>query len=249
METPVTFRNKNGLQLVGILHTPKIETSDKTIILCHGFGGNKTQKMFVDTARFLCDNNFYVLRFDFTGHGDSEGIYTDYSIKNEVDDLDCAVEFLKTQNINIDNIGLVGHSLGAVISVLYAKEHKNVSSLVLLASALNQKKLLLLWYSKEQIYDLKLNGKVDIEKYTITKEFFDEVKDMDLTLDVSKLKIPALIIHGKKDDTVPVEYIMPLFISQTNTFNVEIFDEMDHDFKDLKSRKIIKERIADWFLK
>ncbi|MCK4967510.1 MAG: alpha/beta fold hydrolase [Candidatus Aenigmarchaeota archaeon] len=249
METPVTFKNKKGMQLVGIIHTPKDVCADNVVIICHGFGGHKTYKVFVDTARCLCDSGFLVLRFDFTGHGDSEGTYTDYSIKNEVDDLDCAVKFLKSQNINTKNIRLVGHSLGALVSVLYAEENKNVASLVLLAPALNLKELMFLWYSKRQIYTLKLNGLIYVKKYTITKAFFDESKAFNLTEDIFKLKIPVAVMHGKKDETIPFKYIKPLEKYETKTKQVEFFENIDHDFEDLKSRKLIKERTVNWFKK
>ncbi|MCK5474152.1 MAG: alpha/beta fold hydrolase [Candidatus Aenigmarchaeota archaeon] len=248
METPVTFKNKKGLQLVGMLHMPESGKSEKTIIICPGFGGTKTQKMFVETARALVVQNFCVLRFDFTGHGDSEGIYEDYSIKNEIDDLECAVKFLETfETINTENIGLMGHSLGAAISVMYAKENKNVKSLVLLAPALNLRELMLLWYTKRQIYDLKLKGKIDIEKHTITKEFFDEAHEINLTDDFRGLEIPKIVIHGKEDETIPVDYITAFLKEESETFKVDILENAEHDFKDLKSRETIKNRTVEWF--
>ena len=250
METPVTFKNKKGLQLVGMLHMPESGKSKKTVIICPGFGGTKTQKMFVEIARALAMQNFCVLRFDFTGHGDSQGSYEDYSIKNESYDLDCAVKFLETfETINTENIGLVGHSLGAAISVMYAKENKNVKSLVLLAPALNLRELMLLWYTKRQIYDLKLKGKIDTEKHTITKEFFDEAHGLNITGDFMSLEIPKFVIHGKEDETIPVEYTTPFLKEESETFKIEILENVEHKFKDLRSRRIIKNRTVDWFEK
>ncbi|MCK4550750.1 MAG: alpha/beta fold hydrolase [Candidatus Aenigmarchaeota archaeon] len=250
METPVTFKNKKGLPLVGMLHMPESGKSEKTVIICHGFGGTKTQKMFVETARALVVQNFCVLRFDFTGHGDSQGAYKDYSIKNEIGDLECAVKFLETfETINTENIGLMGHSLGAAISVMYAKENKYVKSLVLLAPALNLRELMLLWYTKRQIYDLKFKGQIDIEEHTITKEFFDEAHETDLTCDLKELVRPTLMIHGKEDETIPVEYTTAFLKEESETFKIEILENVEHKFKDLKSRETIKNKTVEWFEK
>ena len=160
------------------------------------------------------------------------------------------MKFLETfETINTENIGLVGHSLGAAIAVMYAKKNKNIKSMVLLAPALNLHDLITDWYSKQQIYELKLKGKINISKHTITELFFNESHETDATKDFVELETPALLIHGKDDDTVPVKYITPFFTQQGKTKEIEILEGADHELDDIKTIDIITRKTIPWFEK
>ena len=73
MEEKIYFTNTDGLRLCGILTKPNKETQ-KCIVLCHGITYTKEEGgIFTELAKRLADNGFAVFRFDFRGHGESEG--------------------------------------------------------------------------------------------------------------------------------------------------------------------------------
>ena len=147
-EEKVYFEN-NGQKIVGILHIPDNENSS-AIIMCHGFTGNMYEHgLFVNTAKKLCKNGFTVLRFDFRGSNESEGKFRDMTISGEVSDLKKAIEFILKQKINKDKIGVLGLSLGAVVSVLGWDER--IKALVLLSPAGNNKKCFTNAFGEEMI--------------------------------------------------------------------------------------------------
>ena len=74
------FKNKSDEKLAGILHLPKKKRKEG-LILCHGFGSSKSARKFTILARYLCQKGFAVFRFDFSGHGDSEGDFEDLYFK------------------------------------------------------------------------------------------------------------------------------------------------------------------------
>ncbi|MCD6403584.1 MAG: alpha/beta fold hydrolase [Nanoarchaeota archaeon] len=123
MEKRVEFRNEKGEKLVGVLHVPEKEEGEG-IILVHGYTGNKDEHGFlVNLARRLCERGFLVLRFDFSGHGESEGHFD--GIEKEVKELRRAMKFVGRKRLI-----LIGLSLGAVVSVLAWS--KRVVKLILL---------------------------------------------------------------------------------------------------------------------
>lgn len=72
---PITFSNRKGLKLFGIIHIPAQPRKDVGIIILNP--GIKSRvgphRLYVRMAKIFCDQGFYVLRFDSHGIGDSEG--------------------------------------------------------------------------------------------------------------------------------------------------------------------------------
>ena len=82
-----SFLNQYGEKLWGLLHVPQNRKKSPGLIICHGFCGTKDAKKFVKLAKMLSKEGVAVLRFDFSGHGDSEGTLEELSIEKEIEDL------------------------------------------------------------------------------------------------------------------------------------------------------------------
>ena len=210
MEKPIVFRNKNGKQLIGILHLPEGKRNFPLVIICHGFGDDKTQRKFVRLARVLEKNRIASFRFDFEGCGDSEGDFLEATVEKEIKDLDSVVRYLqKIKNITIKKIAFVGHSIGAIICALYLVRNQiNVKTIIMWAPAFNQKELMKYWATPEQIRQWERLGylyRAGKEKI-IGIDYFKENKDKDYSPILAQIKAPILIIHGKKDDVVPLKF-------------------------------------------
>ncbi|MDH3585488.1 MAG: lysophospholipase, partial [Gammaproteobacteria bacterium] len=105
----VTFENDDGHTLSGLMALPA--TAPKACALfAHCFTCSKNLKAATNIARALTDSGIAVLRFDFTGLGQSEGDFADTNFSSNVSDLLAAVRFLE-ENYRAPEI-LLGHSLG-----------------------------------------------------------------------------------------------------------------------------------------
>jgi putative redox protein len=105
----VRFENDEGNELAGVLDMP--EASPRAYALfAHCFTGSKNLKASTLISRALNDSGIAVLRFDFTGLGDSEGNFADTTFSNNVSDLVAAANFLEAEH-RAPGL-LVGHSLG-----------------------------------------------------------------------------------------------------------------------------------------
>jgi len=113
METrTLTFAGSTGAQLHGVLHVPDGDAKG-SVLLAHCFTCSKDLHTMTRLANGLADGGYAVLRFDFTGLGDSEGDFATSTIGNDVRDLVRAATTLVEQGYG--PCGMLGHSLGGAV--------------------------------------------------------------------------------------------------------------------------------------
>lgn len=247
MEKPIIFKNQNNQQLIGILHQPRGRRKFPAIIICHGFGGTKSDKKFVRLARVLVKAGFAALRFDFGGCGDSEGNFVKTTIKRQITDLHQAVKFLLRQkNIDKNQISFLGHSLGGVIATLYTAQNKfPVKALLLWAPAFNQKELIKLWDSGGEVDRWKKQGFIIRKENKIGTAYLKENENQDYSFIMAKIKAPILIIHGSKDETVSLKFSKKLAQDFKNV-KLKILPLAEHKFEDYDVQKKLIKETARW---
>lgn len=198
----IHFENSQGLRLSGILHIPE-KDSRLTVIISHGFTANKDRPRIIETANALSYNGFTALRFDFEGCGESED--REITVKGQVDDLRAAISYLRGKGY--DNLGLLGESLGGLISVLAYDE--NIETMVLWHPVTASKKPGII--KKEELQQ-ELNKKgyliyiKDNRNFKIPKQYIEERSSINQEKILSRIKCPVLIIHGDKDSSIPLEH-------------------------------------------
>ncbi len=248
MEKPVVFKNKRGKQLMGILHIPKGKKRWPLVIICHGFGTTKTKRKYIRLARTLEKNKIASFRFDFEGCGDSEGDIETITLKRCLSDLVSAMKcVLKQRNINRNKIVFLGSSFGATIVASFITQRKlPVKTLVFWSPALSQKELFQLWCTKSELKKWKEKG------YRIHKEkkmgvsYFRENENKDYTSLLSQIKTPILIIHGQKDETVPIKFSKKLVRDYKNIKLIAI-PKADHKFEDYHIQTALIQKTVRWF--
>lgn len=125
---------RDGLTLVGEREEPFGEIYDMAILM-HGFTSNRNTPLLQAIANNLRDENVASVRFDFNGHGDSDGEFEKMTVANEIADAQAILEYVRTDP-HVRNIYLVGHSQGGVVASMLAGLYPDViKKLVLLAPA------------------------------------------------------------------------------------------------------------------
>ncbi|NGM72746.1 alpha/beta hydrolase family protein [Sphingobacterium sp. SGL-16] len=181
----VVFPNKYAnIQLAGTLTFPKEKGKYPAVILLTGSGqqdrdetlfGHKPFKVLAD---YLTRNGIIVLRYDDRGAGKSEGSFEASTIDDFSKDAISALEFLKQQkNVDINKIGILGHSEGGLVANLLAGQGiPNVSFIVTLAAPTVPIRDLMI----EQLYSVgKAEGMSEFQlemAKEINKKNFDVVK-------------------------------------------------------------------------
>ncbi len=228
MKQKVTFQNSKGLKLVGVFHIPERETKS-IIIISHGFAANKDRLRIVKTAEKLCKSGFAVFRFDFGGCGDSEE--RPITVEKQIDDLKSAIDFVIRSGYS--KIGLVGESLGGLCSVLAYGE--KINSIVLWAPA-TKAGIPLKSQAEKLQSELEEKGYVFIEKdnrkFKIGRQYFIERQTVNQQKILSEIKCPVLLIHGDKDDTIPLKQSESAMQYLPEESKLEIIRNADHKFSE-----------------
>jgi len=137
----VFFTNKLAkIKLAGTFTFPKKQRRYPAVILISGSGAqNRNEELlghkpFLVLSDFLTRNNIAVLRFDDRGVAESEGIFKNADSFDFANDVEAAIEFLKTRKeVDCSKIGLIGHSEGGIIAPIVASRNNAVSFVVMLA--------------------------------------------------------------------------------------------------------------------
>lgn len=246
-EFPITFKSK-GKQLVGMFHLPN-RKNPPIIVMCHGWTGGKWGNpyfLFVKAARFLCKGGFAILRFDHTGIGDSEGNFEEYNTTSSLNDIKCAIDFVKKRkDININKIGLLGHSMGGMNAIITAARNNSIKCVVSWAGVANSKMMFDYWMLEEMkrrkflIFDgfkAYWHGSKDDFKYDTLKF-------------AKKLSVPILIANGDKDESVRSPQAYALYKTCKKPKKLLIIKDAGHGFSDENHQKILFKETLSWFNK
>jgi len=194
----VNFKNERGSNLAGAFHPANKEYA---IIMAHGSPSSKDQSRLVELAEEFNENDFSVLRFDFSGSGESDG--GDIIIGNQVEDLEAAMNYIKERGYT--KLGLFGESLGGLISLMCYRE--DVKALGLWAPMTSSRTPTML-DNEEKVRELEekryITKELDGKTYRFPQELFDEINKIDQESLISRVNAPTLIIHGNQDEGVPV---------------------------------------------
>lgn len=141
-EEEVIFKNNEAnISLAGTLTLPNTKGKFPVVILISGSGPQDRDESFMGHKPFLVLSDYLtrqgigVLRFDDRGIGESTGNFGKATTEDFSKDVLSAIAYLKTRNdVDIKNIGLMGHSEGGIIAPLAANNSKDVAFMVLLAS-------------------------------------------------------------------------------------------------------------------
>ena len=201
METKISFKNSHEKKLSAILSTPAPDKILPVIILCHGLDTGKDATTNVKLADIFLKNNIASFRLDFFAHGESEGKIEDRNVEEFVDDILCAIKFLKAKGYK--KFGIYGGSFGGVASVIAASRNPDIKIMALKAAGMGQSR-----------------------KMPNYKKDFDSKSWIKAGL---KVKIPTLIVHGSVDEEIEVSLAKELAKSIKSS-KLEIFKDADHRF-------------------
>jgi uncharacterized protein len=213
VNTKVYFRSEDGVRLCGVWEKPEHNT-DKVIILAHGITVDKDELgVFVRLAEQLVGEGFAVIRFDFRGHGESEGKSEEMTIEGELMDMKAALGFVEEKGY--ENIALLAASFGGGIGTLFtANNQERLSCLCLWDPVLNYEHTFLN-PTLPSIRERKSHMKSEIElqgwttlgsrQVKVGKALFEQMAVYKPYEALSQITLPLAIIHGDNDTKVPYE--------------------------------------------
>jgi len=209
MQKAVEIQSR-GLTLRGMLHVPEDCNKRVPIVLMfHGFTGNKMEPhfIFVKLSRLLEKSGIASLRFDFGGSGESDGDFIDMTLSGELQDAKNILDYAKTLDfVDVSKIGIVGLSMGGAVGGMLAGERReDIRTVCLWAPAGNMKEKILSQYNEQSKTMLEKYGYVDVGGLQMGINFVEDIKTIDIIGKSAAYDKNLLILHGDKDETVPLE--------------------------------------------
>ena len=218
--------------LSGVLHMPEHPVSS-IVIASHGLLSSKDSEKFVELGWRLAAIGMATLRFDYTGCGESEGDLKDTTISGRLSDLESALNWVRTRwPVRDRKIGLMGSSLGGLLSLLAAARHPDVHAVVS-------------WATPYTISDRRKKPPID-EVAVLSPQFYEDLKRYDVLSEISGLQ-RVMIVHGEHDELVPGNHPRALYAALSEPKRLEIIAGGDHVLSDLKLRRMAYEFTEEWF--
>ncbi len=211
----VTFPGSHGNLLAGIIDLP-VATPSNFILFSHCFTCNKDLKAIVRISRRLAEHGWGVLRYDFSGLGNSEGDFSKSNFTTNRADLFAAADFLG--NHHLAPTLLIGHSFGGAASLSCAEEIASARGVVCLAAPSDTQHLANLLVRRNPDIERLGVGQVDIggRLFDIDKQMIDDLRAHDLPAWISRLTKPVQIFHSMVDETLGFEHALRIFSLVSN---------------------------------
>ncbi len=233
MKTEKVYFESEGQRISGILHLPD-QKNPPCVITSHGLLSSKDSEKYIALGEQISSEGMGMLRFDFRGIGESEGSEEDNTVSKKITDLSAAIDFIRSYPGLGNRIGLLGSSLGGFLSLMKASMDKKIRAVVIWATPLHMD---------------DLGSKKQEEDYPFPPEAFFEDLPKHRLLPLLPKVSNCLVIHGEKDELVPMEQALGIFDSLSSPKEIHVIGGANHRLLDPAHRQRAIELSVDWFKK
>ncbi|MDE2069754.1 MAG: alpha/beta fold hydrolase [Gammaproteobacteria bacterium] len=242
----VAFPNAAGQMLAGRLELPAYGAPRAWALYAHCFTCGKDVRAAVDICRALCTRGIAVLRFDFTGLGESAGEFADTTLSSNIADLVQAAKFLE-QNYQAPKI-LVGHSLGGIAVLEAAHRIPSCIAVATVAAPANPEHVANLLGAARQV--IEQQGEADVllagRKLHFKKAFLDDLKNQHWQENIRKLRKPLLIFHSPTDVIVDISNAGLIFAAALHPKSFVSLSGADHLLSRREDSEYVGLLLAAW---
>ncbi len=224
----ITFENQEGQALSARLDLPVDEQPIAYALFAHCFTCSKNLKAVANISRALAREGIAVLRFDFTGLGESEGEFADTNFSSNVADLVAAAEFL-ADTYEAPKI-LVGHSLGGTAVLQAAADIPAAQAVATIAAPCQASHVAKLLDSDKETIEAEGEAVVTLagRSFKIKKQFLDDLEETRMQESIRKLRKALLIFHSPIDNTVGISNAGHIFEAAKHPKSFVSLDQADH---------------------
>lgn len=240
----VQFYTPDGLKISGLLLEPE-KANGHAVIICHGIRHDK--KSGVRYVQYLLTAGYTLLLIDFRNHGESDGDVTTYGYY-EKHDLLSAIRYLKERAQITGKIGVLGASMGASIAILAAAECDDISALVLDSPFASLDRICSFGVSRiTGLPEMVMRLPLKLAYVWLLAFEHCDVPTVEPALSAQKLRCPLFLIHGGKDEMIPVDHSKEIYNQATVEKELWIIDDVGHLGVYLKHPDEYQRRVLDFF--
>jgi len=215
--------------IFGMLHEPVGTPNGRGFVLCYPFAEERlwVHRVYVNLSALLAGMGYAVLRFDFTGHGDSDGDFEDATVETRLEDIRQATLALREKAELPRGVGLLGLRFGATLAALAADRDPDCRMLalwepILDGSAYMQELLRSnlatqtavykeIRYNRQMLVEIMHSGRpVNVDGYGLSADMYDQACGIDLAGGRRGFAGPTLVVQVDRQEAPPREQLRGL---------------------------------------
>lgn len=241
----ITFTGSLGEKLAARLDEPDGEIRAYALF-AHCFTCTKDILGAAIIARTLTENGIAVLRFDFTGLGESSGDFSNTNFTSNVQDLVKAADYMR-EELQAPSI-LIGHSLGGAAVLVAAHDIPEVKAVATIAAPADAAHVAHHFEnSRNEIMD---KGEAEVclvgRPFKIRKQFIEDIESQNMDDHIKNLKRALLVLHAPLDNTVGIENATKIFSAAKHPKSYVSLDNADHLLSKKENAIYAATVIANW---
>ena len=220
------FQNRAGRKLSGLLETGEGAPSAYAVF-AHCFTCSKSSLAAVRVSRSLAARGIGVLRFDFTGLGDSEGEFGG-GLSSDAADVVDAARALGERGMKVQL--LIGHSFGGAAVIAAAADLESVTAVATIAAPAGADHVLrnipaeVADLTDDQSREVIIEGR----PFRLSGAFVRDVRDQDQNRRIAALGRALLVLHSPVDTTVGIDNASHIFLTARHPKSFVSLDHADH---------------------
>ena len=243
MRKKVEF-DSNGVTLSGALESPESEVRCYALF-AHCFTCGKDVAAASRIARALTREGIAVLRFDFTGLGNSDGDFANTNFSSNLQDLLAASDYLRRE-FEAPSL-LIGHSLGGAAVLAMAASVPEVKAVATIAAPYRAEHVV--HNFSASLDDIRERGEAQVtlgaRNFTIRKQFIDDLENYEAD-GIGKLRKALLVMHSPVDDTVAIGEAEKIYVAAMHPKSFVSLDDADHLLTRKADAEYVAATIASW---
>ncbi|WP_343562547.1 bifunctional alpha/beta hydrolase/OsmC family protein [Kiloniella sp. b19] len=242
----LTFTGHGGEQLAGALEKPVQGKPRGYALFAHCFSCGKDIAAASRISKALVDQGFAVLRFDFTGLGDSEGDFGNTNFTTNVQDLVAAAGVLKDSYEPA--MLLIGHSLGGAAVLAASGYLPDVRAVVTIGAPASPDHVL--HHLEKEMAAIEEQGSAPVKlgprTFNIRKQFLDDISSHSLKTKIRTMNKALLVFHSPHDTTVNIDEARKIFKAASHPKSFVSLDNADHLLTRKADANYVANTIAAW---
>ncbi len=250
-ERNIILQSKHGRPFQADIFYKEDGKQKPLVIFSHGFKGFKDWGPFNLVAEKFAEAGFVFVKFNFSHNGTTVDSPIDFAdleafgndnLSIEMDDLGVVIDWIfsdqfpvASNEFDLEKLYLMGHSRGGGISILKTKEEVRVKKVCTWASVNEFSK----YWTEEELEKIKRDGFVLVGnartkqmmpiKWQLYENYFANLPRLFIPDVVKQMQIPFFIIHGTKDETIPVEAAIEMHQWNKNS-ELLLIESSNHNF-------------------
>jgi uncharacterized OsmC-like protein/pimeloyl-ACP methyl ester carboxylesterase len=240
------FRGATGEWLSARLELPPDQQPIACALFAHCFTCSKNLNAAVHISRALTQERCAVLRFDFTGLGESEGEFAQTTFSSNVADLVAAARFMEREGLSPEI--LIGHSLGGAAVIRAVGQIPSARGVVTIGAPFDPWHVSRLFQESHAAIEAAGEATVNIggRPFRVGKQLLDDLRSASLENDLRELGRALLVLHSPLDQVVGIDHAAEIFRAARHPKSFVSLDRADHLLSDERDSRYVAAVVAGW---